>query len=1667
MTKKRKKRIMGWLMAFMMLISVFPTNIPHIRALDSYAAEGGAASPSEADQAENETIGEGETEAEEETAAETEAGNETADETKEDVASPSSGKTSGGGGKLPVNENLVVNNLATLSQIGLLAVHPATVLPNLEAELYQGDNQINLSEEPLVLDTDKEIKVKYSFDIPTDGTIEYGDIVEFQLVKGFSVIAGKTEVLKKTVDGHEYKIGTLKIIQSEDNVVKAELTFDQDDDIFDETHEISGNFSASFSYVGSGEESEDKNPIIYILDKDYEIKVVEKNLEYTIVKSAKVDEDAGIVQWKAVITAKKGENHQSLAGVQFKDDLAEIGAFVPGSFQVQDANHENKTVKPDPIDESKISYSFDDESLSPATVTFKTVIPDDAYNGKIGSVTNKAEIDKDNELVTESNEATASFDFEWITKTGTPSQAQEGEGNYNPKDRTIDWEIIVDNHGKELSNVIITDDLDKRLTPINPAKYYESLGSEGGKDTWSETGTDINGVGMDGKWKYTIDSVNSKIKLVIKTKLEDEDFTYKDADYKNKASVTWNGKGEFGTSVAEATVGIGYEAFAKSGKSDIKEQKVHWDITVTPRNQNAVYKNLKVYDLFAYGEKIDTANVYVDTVDPAVQSLFSTNVSLKNIEAKPYQQYVKGSFPANDFIAEPKVYEIKNENDDTAVGDLVVFTVPTDIRKATLSFDTKILDPKVYSLSEKWVTGQIPNTASLFGITEEGEEKFLTKTNANAHYDNRILSKKLLRRDAIEKNADGTEIQTIKAADANKATDTEAEGFDYKSRSAIFRLSINADEVNYGSLTDEKGLPWLTDKGIATITDTLPEGWEIVNFSNGFPFIIFRGDGTLQYPHNDAAKASGESLAQSEWEALFEYKYDSDKRQIILTSKASLKDSYVVLINAKPTDETFKDYIHSNHSNPDIVNELTMKINEWGETTDSQKVDVTSKLLTKEWVNNGGKLPEDGVMEWKIKYQPNELSFSGITLKDTIPDGIDLPVDKNGKIIVDVDYIYARELTLQSDGTYNKDNSGQNLNLVWTDDIASETDKDKLFVSYNKGSRELKFKIPDGDSKAYLFAYKTDITGEIGDKISNSVILEGFNDNVTKDSAEYEVNKFDAAITIKRIGLVRIHKIGDSKDLPGVEFTLYESDGTTVVDKKVTDAKGIAKFKPLAINGIYVLKETAAPDDYVLSKHPYDIEVKIEDGNVKTYIDGEAYENNTLEVVNHKPGDIVKGDLSIKKLVTAPERDPGKKFKFIVTLKGTEIPEDYAYTYLLNGTKVKELLRKNSVIELGDGDYVEILDLPIETQYTVTEVDYAASGYVPDQVDGIVTGSIVNAENTVVFVNTSPGNLRIEKFVDGDDSSTTDVFDFKVTFEGAEGPFVYTGENGAPKEGSLENGGIISLSSGQNITIPKLPVGTKYKVEEVDSKGYTAKEKEIEGIISADDPDGIAIASFTNTKNKPAPDKTGKLTISKKVSGSGASTTKAFDFTVKLSADGSYSYKGNGVVDGMIKDGDTISLAHGQSITIQGLPDGSTYAVTESNYSNYTMKAVDDQGIISADLVNGNTAAFTNTRYRSSGGGGGSSSGGGPKVVHTTPGSEVSNVTVENPADDGSGLLGAEIEKQDPTGLLGASVNRTPKTGDDGLRNIWLLGLAISISLLLVSTGLRITVGSRDRRRRK
>ena len=333
------------------------------------------------------------------------------------------------------------------------------------------------------------------------------------------------------------------------------------------------------------------------------------------------------------------------------------------------------------------------------------------------------------------------------------------------------------------------------------------------------------------------------------------------------------------------------------------------------------------------------------------------------------------------------------------------------------------------------------------------------------------------------------------------------------------------------------------------------------------------------------------------------------------------------------------------------------------------------------------------------------------------------------------------------------------------------------------------------------------------------------------------------------------------------------------------------------------------------------------------------------------PGQITESLTVEKKVVGGSDRE----FEFTIELKdedGQALPNSYS-TKKSDGTT--GTITSGGTFTLCGGESITISGLPVGTRYTVTETkdeDFVTS--VGREETNTASGEI-KVDETVTFTNTELGNLTVSKTVAGSGADRNQDFTFTVTLDDKT-------IDGAYGDMTFENGvATFTLRDGQSKTAEGLPDGTEYTVTESGNGGYEVTSKGETGVIAAGE---TVKAAFTNTKEEepdPGPDPgpgpsdpTGKLTISKRVTGAGDPArefTFRVDFTLESGSTPGTRYSFHGDKSGTIRSGETVTLRGGESITIAGIPAGTHYVVTEleANEDGYTTTATGEEGTIRED----------------------------------------------------------------------------------------------------------------------
>ncbi len=235
-----------------------------------------------------------------------------------------------------------------------------------------------------------------------------------------------------------------------------------------------------------------------------------------------------------------------------------------------------------------------------------------------------------------------------------------------------------------------------------------------------------------------------------------------------------------------------------------------------------------------------------------------------------------------------------------------------------------------------------------------------------------------------------------------------------------------------------------------------------------------------------------------------------------------------------------------------------------------------------------------------------------------------------------------------------------------------------------------------------------------------------------------------------------------------------------------------------------------------------------------------------------------------------------------------------------------------------------------------------------------------------VKIPSKTGSLTISKIVVDETGGAldADTFTFTVQVDDANGSYKAEGNTETDNNVDFTNGSAtVTLRHGQSVTIKGLPENANYRVTEEEATGYTTTASDAYGKIIAD---RTMISTFTNTKTQEPSPGTGSLAISKTVTGDGGEQDREFHFEVEMPGAADNTYSGVSFENGRT----TLTLKSGEHKTIEGLPAGASYTVTEkeANTDGYTTSSVGAEGTIPADGTV--QAAFTNDKPSSPSSGG-------------------------------------------------------------------------------------------------
>ena len=290
----------------------------------------------------------------------------------------------------------------------------------------------------------------------------------------------------------------------------------------------------------------------------------------------------------------------------------------------------------------------------------------------------------------------------------------------------------------------------------------------------------------------------------------------------------------------------------------------------------------------------------------------------------------------------------------------------------------------------------------------------------------------------------------------------------------------------------------------------------------------------------------------------------------------------------------------------------------------------------------------------------------------------------------------------------------------------------------------------------------------------------------------------------------------------------------------------------------------------------------------------------------------------------------------------------------------------------GEERGVTIGNILVDTHYTVIEDEngYQTEGYVVRQ--GEQGGVMTDAGDTLRFVNTrDTGSLEIVKNLDGRTAEFGREFEFTVTLSRNDnialaGTYLtQSGRTVAFEDNAA--GGVtarVRVAGGGSLTILGIPSGTSYTVSEADytADRYATTSTGAVGVVET----AAVRATFLNARANPG---YGALTVTKTVEAIGGAEIPdtQFVFDIALTLEDGEDFTGtlrttrtSGETGRLYFNGGaaSIRLSHGESVTLSGIPLGTSYTVTERAAQDMRVSSTGSEGAIKGT---GHMAAFVNT----------------------------------------------------------------------------------------------------------
>ncbi|WP_249931054.1 DUF7601 domain-containing protein, partial [Paenibacillus polymyxa] len=858
-----------------------------------------------------------------------------------------------------------------------------------------------------------------------------------------------------------------------------------------------------------------------------------------------------------------------------------------------------------------------------------------------------------------------------------------------------------------------------------------------------------------------------------------------------------------------------------------------------------------VYDLLVHGDSLDVLNNL--DANPKVTSTTLEAIKSQIDTKQLWQKYRENTLTvSNGLNGEVIPLTVNGER----VADLIKVTGYKGDVPGSVSFESVTTNPD--NLFRQDNAG---NTWSNRGLLFDGDD-YVSRAEANTSNLVRMLNKEMLyanttglegvaadwNRNYSGQWSDSIWKRTPVASDPNWYMDNSRPdnyilaGYDRKDRTVTFRLAVNMPGFNTEEMAKDGGTRVASD---IKLVDVLPEGWEFVDYAPGEAYRLYKGGTGYR---TDGKGGSGRYaqavsvIAPGTPQHVVSFIKDGNEGTFTFSK---LESPYVILVKARPTNAALANYKLGNNNAGENQAMFSMK---WGDkpysATEAHRIIVPVQSLSKTVQK-----PVSGVQEWTVNYTPPFEMKPGVYLLDTLAKGLKLRQNAEGGLSLEPSDIAVYPGKLKPDGTLER--NGGPLNLA---DPNSEV-KVTAGTDPATGGSTLRFDFVD-PNKFYQIVYQTESQGMQPGTAGNSIKLMG-DDSLPPIGAQSSImlDANDVAGSANENGLLFLKKVGPDGTTPlkDVKFQLLNPDGTPARDKennvmaeKTTGTDGKTNFI-IQVPGDYLLKQTYIDLlTYLPTTTIYRVRV-IDAPGKPVLVDGQKVESNNPLIVPTP----AEGKLTISNKVKGNGSDKTKEFEYTVSFAGAGKDESYSY---VKSDGDKGSIKSGGTLRLKDGETLDVLDLPKNLTYTVTQKDYTTDEYMTTPGERYYTGVMKGKDEVAPFKNmrVMTGSLLISNKVQGNGGNKTKAFKYKVTFtgEGANGSYSYEKSDGS--KGTIKSGDTFELKDEELFIVEGLPTYLQYTVTEDNytDDGYVTDPASLirTGTIPVK---SAAEAHFVNTRQLP------------------------------------------------------------------------------------------------------------------------------------------------------------------------------------------------------------------------